>query len=414
LKKKLLIILGAGSSIPVGLPSVAAIDREMAAWSAAWASQHGFDNYYEVTWKAVENYYAAAPHSIRPQPNFEKVLGEMLGLAHWMTPSPLGHALRQVISPSGQPLGMGFRTGPYAATVALNDQVTSLLVQLATHMRGLSETSKIVGHPGFYTYRQLFGALGDKFDLGIFNLNYDSAALIACPGAFTGFAPGGTFDPDGVHQRTEWNFIYHLHGSVHHTLVQPFGNTIQWEAGLGANFFDGHPGNSTDMRSDNRAFPKTSLIAGGFKLDQLLAEPFHSFYAALIRRAYEADAILIGGYGFGDVHVNRTLKNSLDPTKPRPRVLVLTRASDFYPMELRADEWGRNVAISLNAPTGFVEPGHSAPPSLDELVASDGFEVSSVHSVAIWHGGFLEASRRLDSIVAWLDGSGDDMSLAGR
>jgi hypothetical protein len=34
--------------------------------------------------------------------------------------------------------------------------------------------------------------------------------------------------------------------------------------------------------------------------------------AALVRHVYEADAILIGGYGFADVHVNRALRNRLD------------------------------------------------------------------------------------------------------
>ena len=112
--KKLLVILGAGSSIPIGMPSVSAIDALMATWSDTWSREHGLDNYYRKTWSAVESYYAAATPSIRPTPNFEKVLGEMIGLAHWMEPSPFGHALRQIISPDGRPLGMSFGSGAYA------------------------------------------------------------------------------------------------------------------------------------------------------------------------------------------------------------------------------------------------------------------------------------------------------------
>lgn len=47
--KKLLVILGAGSSIPIGMPSVSAIDALMATWSDTWSREHGLDNYYRKT-----------------------------------------------------------------------------------------------------------------------------------------------------------------------------------------------------------------------------------------------------------------------------------------------------------------------------------------------------------------------------
>jgi hypothetical protein len=412
-KKKLLVILGAGSSIPLGMPSVSAIDAAIMGWSEIWSVNRGLDNYFKATWKAVEEYYVPSPDSIRPIPNFEKVLGEMVGLAHWMTPSPLGHALRQIIAPAGPPLGMRFASGPYAATVSLTDQVTELLIRLAVHMRGLCDPASLRAATAFAAYEALFTALRGTFEIGVINLNYDTAAITAMPGTFAGFDASGAFDAVGVHERSAWDFVYHLHGSVHHTLTHPFGNAIRWQPDLSAKFFDGHVGNSTDIRSDNRAFPKTSLIAGGFKLDQLLAEPFHSFYSALIRRAYEADAILIGGYGFGDVHVNRALQNRLDPTKPRTPVMVLSRTTEPDPMEFRDDWWAKMLCIALNAPSGYAEPGHASPPVITELVASDGFEVAAAHRVAIWHGGFVEAARRLDAIVPWLAGTAGDAVLAG-
>ncbi|SFQ01615.1 SIR2-like domain-containing protein [Bradyrhizobium sp. Ghvi] len=409
--KKLLVILGAGSSIPVGMPSVAAIDSLMAGWSDEWAREQRLDNYYSKTWDAVASYYGASTASIRPTPNFEKVLGEMIGLAHWMEPSPFGHALRQLISPDGQPLGMSFGSGPYAATVSVTDQVTYLLKKLAGHMRAQCDSARITAEGGFPQYKALFDRLRATFDVGAFNLNYDTALLTAWPEAFAGFSRDGVFAPNAIHQRTEWGFAYHLHGSVHHSLVHPFGDDVCWQEDLSGTFFDGHQGNATDRRSDNRSFPKTSLIAGGFKLDQLLVEPFQSFYAALIRRVYEADAILIGGYGFGDVHVNRALLNRMRQPGERPPALILTYSRNADPMEFRNDEWGRNVNISLHAPTGFHEPGHASPPHIDELVARGGFEVSSVHKVAIWHGGFVEAVRRIDAWIPWLEGIVDDNAL---
>jgi SIR2-like domain len=279
------------------------------------------------------------------------------------------------------------------------------------HMRALCDSARITAQSAFLQYKALFDGIRTAFDVGVFDLNYDTALLTAWPEAFTGFDGSGRFDARAVHQRTDWGFGYHLHGSVHHSLVHPFGDDVLWQEDLSATFFDGHQGNATDRRSDNRSFPRTSLIAGGFKLDQLLVEPFQSFYAALIRRVYEADAILIGGYGFGDVHVNRALLNRMRQPGQRPPKLILTYSRNTDPMEFRNDEWGRNVNISLHAPTGFSEPGHASPPHIDELVARDGFEVSSIHKVAIWHGGFVEAVRRLNAWVPWLAGTVDDNAL---
>ena len=66
--------------------------------------------------------------------------------------------------------------------------------------------------PAFGSYQALFDALRGAFDVGVINLNYDGAALTAMPGAFTGFNSSGEFDPAGVHERTAWDFVYHLHG----------------------------------------------------------------------------------------------------------------------------------------------------------------------------------------------------------
>ena len=93
--------------------------------------------------------------------------------------------------------------------------------------------------------------------------------------------------------------------------------------------------------------------------------------------------------------------------------MVLTRTSDHMPMEFRNDEWGHRLTLALQAPSQYREPGHAAPPDIDELIAKNGFEVSSPHRVAIWHGGFVEATRRLDAIVDWLDGKTDHSVLAG-
>jgi hypothetical protein len=150
------------------------------------------------------------------------------------------------------------------------------------------------------------------------------------------------------------------------------------------------------------------LVAGGFKFDQLLVEPFHSFHATLARHLYDADAILIGGYGFGDAHVNRALKNSLQrrlvqqPAQPVP-VMILDKQEDGWSLDSRQDQWSRQMRDTLSA--GFfrceaLEPRDPSAPA--NLVPGRSFEISDIHRVAVWHGGFHEAAEQSDRIVGFL------------
>jgi hypothetical protein len=335
----------------------------------------------------------------------------MIALSHWMEPAPWGNTLRQTASEGAAPPHLTFPQGDYGATTTVNDQLTHLLIQLAKHMRERClELDRSTNT--FARYLQLMNGLQGKFEIGVYNLNYDTLALSARSGAFTGFASSGKFNANAVLQRQEWNFVYHLHGSVHYSLNHSFGDQIEWRD-LAGEFVYGHRGLSTDERSDGKSLPKTALIAGGFKLDQLLVEPFHTHHAALARHIYEADAILIGGYGFGDVHVNWALRNRLAGLNGgnRPPVMVLNfSAPNTNPMQFRGDIWANELCRTLyTSGNSFREPGHSSTPVISELLQRAAFEVAEPHRVAIWHGGFIEAGARLESMLQWLDGAGDQV-----
>jgi hypothetical protein len=411
MKKKLLVILGAGSSIPCNMPSVACLDGKMQNWGQAWATAHGSPDYFAALWQDIETYYRSGKHRPPPRVNFEKVLGEMIALSHWMTPPPQGDTLRQTACDGAPPPRLTFPAPmDYGPAVAVRDQFSHLSKKLAKHMRMRSRSIDRAA-TSVLKYKALFDGLRGRFDVGVYNLNYDAVALTAWPDAYVGF-DAGAFDAAAVHARSEWGFIYHLHGSVHHSLVR---DRIKWWRDLAGEFFDGHPGLSTDVRSEGKSFPKTTLVAGGFKLDQLLVEPFHSLHAALVRHVYEADAVLIGGYGFADVHVNRALRNRLADraAEDRPPVMILDRAGDRTdPMAFRHDLWAREVCRTLSTDGHFFhEPGHASPPVPHELAAKGSFEVASLHRVALWHGGFVEAESRLDGIVPWLFGADDNVLI---
>ena len=160
----------------------------------------------------------------------------------------------------------------------------------------------------------------------------------------------------------------------------------------------------------------TTLIAGGFKLDQLLADPFQTFYAMLIRHTHEADAILIAGYGFGDVHVNRALQNrcTLFPRNPlsRPPVAVITKTADFSIgwTGHRNDLWEWELTHSLNASFHAKAPTQT----FEQLVRQNEPEIGLQKRVAIWHGGFLVMADRTrfgDFLVKDLIGAATPFSI---
>jgi hypothetical protein len=314
---------------------------------------------------------------------------------------------------------LGHRPVPsegFGPSSLVNSQLTYLLRKFACHMREKSRAFD-TSTDQLARYSLLLERLRARFEVGIYTLNYDTVALAAWPDAFTGFTRETyrrnrrRFDPRAVHTRSEWGYLYHLHGSVHHTVAdhdsdQPLAEEITWQDDLTDEFEDSHEGRSTDTRSESNEFPRTSLIVGGFKLDQLLIEPYQTLYSSLVRHVYDADAILIGGYGFSDVHVNRALRNRAMSIRSRPRVMILTYSGDeVAPMMWREDSWSRRMMETLDTTRQSFRPTHDHDlVNIRGLKKQNGFDASLAGPVAVWHNGFDEAAVRVEAIISWLDG----------
>ena len=333
-KKKLLVIMGAGSSIPVGKPSVDDIDELMLSWSKEWKPPNGsrLTNPYKELWNLSKDYFKKGGeydlYKGKIYPNFESALGEMVRMADWVLPPTIGNPIIEIIADKqhdncfGNLLNLSDEERVKERKSIL-EQYEFLIKKLAKHMRNSCSNVDLDSCCNFKLYEDFFKILKEKFDLGIYTLNYDNVAIKALPDAFTGFADQ-FFDQNTIFNRKEWGFIYHLHGSVHLTIYND--KHITWEPDLGKEF-KVYDGEHFQLVNDDVRLPWTTLLAGGFKLGQLLPEPYQTIYASLVRHVHEADALLIIGYGFGDSHVNWAIKNRYRSRKFQ-KVFIIDKKND--------------------------------------------------------------------------------------
>ncbi len=432
--KKLLVILGAGSSIPFGMPSVSCINENMLKWSAEWQlpkERNSHKNYFKLLWDISESYFNTHSFFSNVYPNYESVLGEMTSLINWLIPPPYGNPVIEKIGTSlpGSTIADLFEFSNeeerYNQRYSILEQQEFLIRKLANYMRNLCLRS----HPDIGGYTEFLQRLRDHFDLGIYNLNYDNIALKAWPEAFYGFddttfsyspsskMEGYLFDPNAIFNRQEWGFIYHLHGSVNFNLKKPNNYTkgiIEWEKNLDGKFED-YESIGFDPDKDSMFMPFTTLLTGGFKLEQLLPEPYHTFYSALARHVYEADAFLIIGYSFGDFHVNRVIQNRIELPdhrtrnhpglmgRKRPKVVILDKSCEkrTYTAKLQSRHftpWQMTHVFDVRFRLNDFEDSRS----IKEVSDADGFEKAE-NTLFLRHDGVEDAFLKVDKIIERLN-----------
>jgi hypothetical protein len=139
--QKLLVLLGAGSSLNQAMPKVSDIDQRMLQWSLSFdgvqlidAAGNSYPDVYNAVWHQLGSYLSTGSGpSLGLAPNFELALAEMIPLSNWARPAPFGSALQPSTS-MRLPVLPG---SEFAASLHVEGQVIHLLKSLAGHMRGL-------------------------------------------------------------------------------------------------------------------------------------------------------------------------------------------------------------------------------------------------------------------------------------
>ena len=174
---------------------------------------------------------------------------------------------------------------------------------------------------------------------------------------------------------------------------------------------------------------------GGFKLDQLLADCHHAgliqtawldpapgasslrhihftIHSSLVRHVQEANALLIAGYGFGDLHVNRSLRNRFDrpdDDAAHPKAVVLEKSPQrrLQTASLQIyDYWAYQMTHTLNTRFSMTEAHRNGELTVAPFLENGEFETDNHDRVAIWHGGFREALSDVGRINDWLSRTG--------
>lgn len=408
MKKKLLITVGAGASLDFGLPSVSAVDELFATCASKKypLADNPSSNLYQYCRDAINTYYEGAPKpALRRWANFEEVLYQLNLLSSYLSDSDClrgsnalltAKVLPEVLTLMGREAVGGSML--HKLTRALMDELIDYFID-ACAVASTKKASEIAELGQFLT------TLQKEFEVGIITLNYDNLFTQALSGLHTGFDEAGRFDPMSILTRSNWNFIYHLHGSVHFAMtgVSHDMHGITWIKTPTKNHKVHTAGRNAQDSMEGTDFPTSTIVAGYGKTQQILRQPFRTYFAQINRLVHEADSLLFLGYGFGDLHLNAAFSEVRDRRRP---IVVVDWASDIQDsLQCRNDDWSYNLFKTLPGNAREMRSaGGSASADIGSIRASRDLEVSTnpEYPLAVWYNGMLEACRNPEKILEHL------------
>ena len=197
----------------------------------------------------------------------------------------------------------------------------------------------------------LISEIGKDYDISFVTTNYDNILTEIFPTHNTGFDKDGIFQRAQLYNDPNWNIGIYLHGSVHFDMKDRIGgelHKIYWEPDLNSHFENNSFGRSGMYTTEGNQILSSVIIAGLDKTNQILREPFLQYYMMLDRLVFEADSILFIGYGFNDLHLNRVFSFLGEGGKNIKKIVVIDYKYDEGPMEYSNTEgWNSRVCHTL-------------------------------------------------------------------
>ncbi len=417
-KKKLMVIVGAGASVELGMPSLDKIDRLFSKWAKSSyslaISNKKCKTLYCYIRDEINHYYNYNAKEHFRKTNFEEVLYVMLQLSAILGDDNYNFPMNAFC---------GFRKLPKIKQFRLGNKVVDgndlkylyydLVDRLLKYFRERCSVCKKQHGKNFDAFDKFIKKLNRDFDVAFITLNYDNLITQVCPDLFTGFDKStGVFNPSSVYERSDWGLIYHLHGSVHFDMPSDrSSNTfhvIKWNPDLESKFSSNALGRNAQRTSEGIDMPTSAIVVGYGKTSQIQRVPFRTYYSRIDQITSEADAFLFLGYGFNDFHLNNSLHSIRDGEPKKPVVVVDFAPDSQESMQTRNDNWSRNLCKTIHVGAGEMatKKYKFLPANIAELKLKGEFETSrnSEYPLSIWYGGFIQACKNYRKIKSELRG----------
>lgn len=407
-KKKILVVVGAGASIDLGMPSVKGINELFIQWAKdefpLASNEH--DNLYSFFVREIENYKAVhLEETSRTATNFEEVLYTMYLLPAFFLngifTSAIGAFLGVRKLPDIRRFGEHRKTDSNLLGLLTKNLIKKLLDEFRKRCLDIKKnpTKELTQWNDFLT------KLDNDFELAIVNLNYDNCVHQALPSLNTGFdSTTKLFQPEAIFYRKNWRCLLHLHGSVHFDNWQG----LKWIDDLNPDLGGGIKSRSDIQTKEGLCVPLAEIVIGYGKLSQLSSQPFRTYHAELDRLVQECEGVLFLGYGFADDHLNSAFSGYRNGNK---RPVVVIDYADGDTMTIRSTYDVSPTAWSAahlfgNDPSSMKWRDWNFPTRVQELKAVNEFEYSAEPDkpLSIWYGGMQNACCNYEKVVQAING----------
>ncbi len=392
MRKRAVVIFGAGASVEYGAASTAGltdtIEREVEADPVMQCNGAA----KAFTWvKETLQKYLQSPEDVQ----FEQIYHCVHELIFYFEPtSGAVNEFRPLLQPF-------LKVESEVTEQALRALAVKMIEIIYSSISKSCTTNSLSIDP----LRTFLATLRDRYITRIYSTNYDDFVLQAAPDLYTGFVNAATGEAKRFALNEFWSqqdvdSIYHLHGSVRLGFERDFHSKAElgesvWHDDLAralkcAQFNGSH---INDRRMDGSSFLRTSIITGLDKLSRLQRTPLSHYYSALAQDAMRADVIFVLGSGLGDLHINTWLREARNRTPSVPVIVV-----DFWkkglkhelpmPRDRKEMEMENTLNIPLHRPKRGISNG-------------SGWRMYE-NQAAVWERGFqsfLDAPEKLEKVM---------------
>ena len=301
-KKRLLLLTGAGSSIPFGYPSTQHFTTLIEANFKAdpvVSSMPQVSNFYDQVISDLKKYFVNP--GIVTFENIYQAIQDIMVLKNVPQDPKAFDEFRPHVGASHELKAHYAKFSRIEGSMLQSLYLDNLLQTFLDQLKTVTDTAKMEDAINYFE---------KKFTINSFTLNYDNLIQKCLRPHVTGFTPGNA--PRSFDQKLllsaiggKRNTHCHLHGSLKWgfpTSKNPFEIHEYDSPYEGVKASKSRPSGRPAQRGET--LPVSPIITGMDKTELVFRKPFYSNFLALFRSLEMSTKLLIAGYGFSDRHVN--------------------------------------------------------------------------------------------------------------